>query len=118
MAGQLARVQHRVNTLDENKNRKGIYVFFEEHELDDCMLPLTEFHPNELKPTSEVIIHGYRSAVISLPNTDPDTQEDLGAFRNSVRFSQDTLQRLLEYTFAHCVYRQCLQLHHPDNDLS
>lgn len=123
VAEQLAILQHRASTTNGKKARGlVIYDLQQHHELKARILPLEEFHDAdaqpELKPSMEIIIHGYKKAVTALPNTDPETKEDLSAFRNSVGFPTSTLENLVDYTFAHCVSRQCLQLHHPDNELT
>ncbi|KAI4110580.1 MAG: hypothetical protein LQ339_001156 [Xanthoria mediterranea] len=123
MAEQFAILQNRASTRNEKHARGPVmYDLQQHHELGARILPLEDFHDAsaqpELKRSMEIIIHGYKKAVNALPNTDPETQEDLRAFRNSVRFPTSKPEKLVNYTFAHCVSRQFLQLHHPDNELT
>ncbi|KAL8848757.1 MAG: hypothetical protein Q9221_006228 [Calogaya cf. arnoldii] len=123
MVEQLVVAEQRLNQQDERSSGSGIaYEWLTESDLDDLLLPVEESnHPKAqppLRPLIEAVIQGYKKAVGKLPNTDPETQEDLTWFKTSASFSHLTLEMLLQYAFAHCVSRQCLQLHHPDNDLS
>ena len=111
MAEQLVHAEQRLNELEKKK-----VEWLDEDDFTRRKLPL-EPEATEIKMMKEVVVHGYRKAVTNLINPDRETGEDLTRFKISADFPPATLERLLQYTFAHCVSRQCLQLHHPDNDL-
>ncbi|KAI4222060.1 MAG: hypothetical protein L6R36_006436 [Xanthoria steineri] len=123
MAEQLAILQQRASTrCGKPYGGSAIYNLQQQYDLEDQILPLKDDQDADampqFEPSIKILMHGYRNAVSALPDKDPATQEDLTAFKKCVGFPDETLRRLVKYTFAHCMSRQCLQLHHPDNFLS
>ena len=123
MAEQLAILQQRASTrCGKACEGMAIYNLQQQGDLEDQILPLEDSQDADamaqVQPSIKVLMHGYRNAVSALPNKDPETQENLHAFKKCVDFPDETLRRLVNYTFAHCMSRQCLQFHHPNNFLS
>ncbi|KAI4272347.1 MAG: hypothetical protein L6R38_006645, partial [Xanthoria sp. 2 TBL-2021] len=96
MTEQLTIAEQRLNQLHEQEAKGGIaYKWLTDSDLTDRYLPLETFHQAQAQPSREelkdVVIRGYKKAVGKVSDTDPETQEDLTRFKNSVNFTPLTL---------------------------